>query len=315
VNTSLLPKWPSSTPFAEVRHPLPAGELALEQAVLARIREHFATFQGSRREAYDAMTAFTPIADGVAFERVDDADVHGLWARPDGAPADRAILYVHGGAYMLGSAQGYRGFVSQIAARAGAAVLSLDYPLAPEQPFPAAYDAAVAARRWLGAQGVTQVALVGDSCGAGLVLATLASPVADSPVVTSVAAFSPWSDLALTGPSITHPEAHDPIFQLPVLQGAAKAYLGAADPRDPRASPFHAIPRGLPPLLVQVGTDELLLDDARRYAAGARAAGADVRLDVFEGMHHVFQRAVAELPAAARALDDAMAFVASHWRD
>lgn len=324
VRTSQLAKSPVTTPTSlqtapsagliEVRHLLPAEERTIEQAVLARIGQLFATFEGSRREAYDAMTNLTPIADGVAFERVDEIDVHGIWIRPDSAPSGRAILYVHGGAYMLGSAQAYRGFVSQIAARARTAVFSLDYPLAPEQPFPAAYDAVVAARRWLGTQGIKQIALIGDSCGAGLVLATLSSPVTGSPAVASVAVFSPWSDLALTGPSIMSPETHDPIFQPPVLQGAAKAYLRAADPRDPRVSPFYGIPATLPPLLVQVGTDELLLDDARRYAASAAATGAKVRLDVFEGMHHVFQRAVDDLPTAARALDDATAFVSAHWQ-
>lgn len=304
----------SSTALVEIHHPLPAHERASEQAVLARIGQLFASFQGSRREAYDAMTALTPIAEGVVFERVDTPDVRGVWIRPEGAPSGRAILYVHGGAYMLGSAQGYRGFVSQFAVRAGVAVFSLDYPLAPENPFPAAYDATVAARRWLGTQGVQQIALAGDSCGAGLVLATLTAPVAGSPRVASVAAFSQWSDLALTGPSIAHPQTHDPIFQPAVLQGAAKTYLGSADPRDPRASPFYGIPATLPPLLVQVGTDELLLDDARRYAASAASASAEVRLEVFEGMHHVFQRAVADLPPAARALAGAAAFVSAHWQ-
>jgi monoterpene epsilon-lactone hydrolase len=298
----------------ETRHPLPADERPIEHAMLARIGQLFARFTGSRREAYDAMTAATPIATGVTFDHVDDADTHGVWARPDGAPADRAILFIHGGAYMLGSAQAYRGFVSQIAARAGVAVFSLDYPLAPEQPFPAAYDAAVAARRWLGAQGLAQIALVGDSCGAGLVLATLGATAAGSPAVASVAVFSPWTDLALTGPSILRPETHDPIFQVAILQGAAKAYLGAADPTDPRASPFYGVPAALPPLLVQVGADELLLDDARRYAACAAERGGVVRLDVFEGLHHVFQRSAPELPSAGRALDDAAAFVSAHWR-
>lgn len=307
----MTPSTISST--FETRHALPADERPIEQAMLARIGQLFASFVGTRREAYDAMTAATPIAAGVTFERVDDVDANGVWARPAGAPADRAILFIHGGAYMLGSAQAYRGFVSQIAARAGVAVFSLDYPLAPEQPFPAAYDAAVAARRWLGTQGVAQIALVGDSCGAGLVLATLGAPVTGSPAVAAVAVFSPWTDLALTGPSITRPETHDPIFQPAILQGAAKAYLGAADPMDPRASPFHGVPDRLPPLLVQVGTDELLLDDARRYAARAAERGGVVRLDVFEGLHHVFQRGAPELPSAGRALDDAAAFIAAHW--
>lgn len=304
----------TASTFSTTRHPLPAAEHALEKAGLARVQQLFATFKGPLREAYDAMSALTPIAAGVSFQSVDQDGVRGLWVRPQGAPADRVILYVHGGAYGLGSAHAYRGLASQIAVRAGVAIFSLDYPLAPERPFPAAYDATVAARRWLGAQGVAQVALMGDSCGAGLVLASLTSPVAGSPAVRSVVGFSPWTDLAMTGPSATDPAMRDPVFQLPMLRNAAKAYLGAHDARDPRASPFYGIPATLPPLLVQVGTDELLLDDARRYADGAAARGGEVRLDVFEDLHHVFQRAVAELPAAARAVDDAAAFVTAHWQ-
>jgi len=295
-------------------HPLPAAERAAEQAVLARLAAHFAGFQGSLRESYDAMTAMTPLAAGVAFEEVDDGAVKGWWCRPAGAPADRAILFVHGGAYALGSARAYRGLASQIAARAGVAVFASDYPLAPEQPFPAAYDATVAARRWLGTRGLAQIALAGDSAGAGLVLATLAGPVAGSPPVRAVVAFSPWTDLALTGPSFDDPATHDPLFKPPVLAGAARAYLNGADPRDGRASPLYAIPADLPPLLVQVGTDELLRDDSLRYAALAAQTGAEVRLEVFEGLHHVFQRAAAELPGAARALDGAADFVAGNWR-
>jgi monoterpene epsilon-lactone hydrolase len=302
-------------PLRERRHALPAAERAAEQAVLASLAAHFAGFQGSLRESYDAMTAMTPMAAGVAFEEVDDVAVKGWWCRPAGAPADRAILFVHGGAYMLGSARAYRGLASHVAARAGVAVFVPDYPLAPERPFPAAYDATVAARRWLGARGLAQIALAGDSAGAGLVLATLAGPVAGSPPVRAVVAFSPWTDLALGGPSFNDPATHDPVFKPPVLAGAAKAYLSGADPRDGRASPLHAIPADLPPLLVQVGTDELLRDDALRYAALAAQKGAEVRLDVFEGLHHVFQRAVAELPSAARALDDAAEFVRANWRD
>lgn len=297
----------------ETRHSLSAEERRTEQAVLAGIGKHFANFVGSRREAYDTMVAQTPIAEGVTLESVEMDHVRGWWVRPIGAPTDRAILFLHGGAYMLGSAEAYRGFVSQIAIRVGAAAFALDYPLAPEHPFPAAYEAAVAALSWLGTQGIAQTAVIGDSCGAGLALATLARPAGSLPPVVAAILFSPWTDLALTGPSFTSPETHDPIFQRNVLMGAATAYLGAADPRDGRASPFYDIPDMLPPLAIQVGTDELLLDDARRYAAQAAEKGTEVRLDVFEGLHHVFQRSTRDLPSARRALDAAAGFLSAHW--
>ena len=124
--------------LTEIRHKLSEAERPIEQAILAAIGRHFATFAGSRRETYDAMPPRTPIAEGVTLEAVDRDGVGGWWVRPADAPADRAILFVHGGAYMLGSAEAYRGLVSQIAVRTGIAAFALDYPLAPEYTFPAA---------------------------------------------------------------------------------------------------------------------------------------------------------------------------------
>ena len=302
-----------TTGLIEARHTLPDEERSIEQAVLAEIGRLFAGFWGSRREAYDAMTAETPLALGVAFEAVAEKGVSGWWVRPESAPAGRAILFIHGGAFILGSATAYRGFASQIAARTGVAVFALDYPLAPEHPFPAAYDAAVAALRWLRRQGVTEVALTGDSAGGNLALAELRERDAAIPAILALAVFSPWTDLALTGTSFNNPETHDPIFQPQVLRGAMETYLGAADRRDGRASPLFAIPGTLPPLLIQVGSDELLLDDSRRYATAAAARGGEVRLDIYEGLHHVFQRSTWDLPSARRALDDVAAFLARHW--
>ena len=256
----------------------------------------------------------TPIADGVACEEVDKGNIRGWWIRPVRAQSNRAILFIHGGAYVLGSAAAYRGLASQLAARTGVATFALDYPLASEHLFPAAYDAVVAAQRWLRSQGMTQIALVGDSAGGGLGLATLAHRHADSPQVASAVVFSPWTELAMTGPSMSDPQVIDPIFKPAILAHAATTYLGTADPKDGRASPLYADPGSLPPLLLQVGTDELLLDDARRYAMLAAQHGGEVRLQVFEGLHHVFQRACADLPSARRALDDAGTFISAHWR-
>ncbi|THD64491.1 MAG: alpha/beta hydrolase [Phenylobacterium sp.] len=301
------------TGLVETRRALPPDERQTEQDVLAGIGRLFSDFVGTRRQAYDAMTSETPIAEGVEMQAIDRDGVRGWWVRRAGAPADRAILFLHGGAYMLGSAQAYRGFASQIAVRAGVAAFIPDYPLAPEHPFPAAPQAAVAALRWLADEGVSQAALVGDSAGGALALAALAGAGEPSPAVASVVAFSPWIDLALSGPSFASPDTHDPIFQPELLAGAAAAYLASADPKDGRASPLYAVPDALPPLLIQVGEDELLLDDARRYAAAAAEKGGEVRLDIFEGLHHVFQRSTRELPSARRALDEAAAFLSGRW--
>ncbi|WP_342627524.1 alpha/beta hydrolase [Nguyenibacter vanlangensis] len=299
--------------FTRIRHPISAVERELEKGVVAKIVDHFHTSSGTPRETYAAMHDWTPIADGVVTEPVEQDSVSGVWVRPANALANRAILLIHGGVYILGSAQAYRGLASQLAVRAGVAVFVLDYPLAPEHPFPAAPNAAAAALRWLAAQGVAEVALAGDSAGGALILAALALCGPGAPKVASVVAFSPWLDLAFTGPSFTDPQTHDPVLTREILRGGAGAYLAGAVPTDGRASPLYEIPQNLPPILIQVGEDELLLDDSRRYAEVAAMRGGEVQLDVFEGLHHVFQSSVSALPSARRALDDTASFIATHW--
>ena len=303
----------ANTTSVETWHALSDDERQIEQAVLAGIHELFSNPTGDQRETYDTLITRTPIADGVTLEAIDRDGVSGWWVRPTGAPADRAILFLHGGAYMLGSAKAYRGLASQVAVRAGVAAFVADYPLAPEHVFPAAPEAVAAVRRWLGRQGVSQVALVGDSAGGGLALSVLGDTATTSPAIAAIAVFSPWLDLAMTGASVASPDIHDPIFQPEMLAGPAGAYLAGADPRDGRASPLYDVPEVVPPLLIQVGGDEILLDDARRYAQAAADKGGEVRLDIFEGLHHVFQGATRDLPAARRALDAVAAFLNRHW--
>jgi len=304
----------TNTTSIETRHVLSDDEREIEQAVLAEIHQLFSNPTGNQRETYDTMIAGTPIADGVTLEAVDRDGVSGWWVRPAGAPANRAILFLHGGGYVLGSAKAYRGLASQVAVRAGVAAFVADYPLAPEHVFPAASEAAAAVRRWLGRQGVSQVAVVGDSAGGGLALSVLGDTATTSPEIAAIAVFSPWLDLAMTGASVTSPDIRDPIFFQPeMLGGPAGAYLAGADPKDGRASPLYAVPEVLPPLLIQVGSDEILLDDARRYAQAAADKGGEVQLEIYEGLHHVFQGATRGLPAARRALDAVATFLSRHW--
>lgn len=237
--------------------------------------------------------------------------MHGWRVRPAGAPSDRAILYVHGGGYGLGSAKAYRGFASQIATRTLLAAFVIDYPLAPEATVPSASDTALRAYRWLRSTGIRHIAIVGDSAGGGLTLVTLArlsASTTDTPAIASVV-FSPWTDLALTGTSMTDPAVHDPLLAYDYMQQSAQRYLGGADPRNPLASPLYGDLSALPPILIQVGTDELLLDDSRSYAAKAAHAGAPVQLEIWQGMHHVFQLDVAHLHTSRAALDRAAAFL------
>ena len=297
------------TNLIETRHRLSEDEREAAASVLERTERLFAQFNGNMREAYDAMTAQTPIADGVALEHVEDADVKGWWVRPGSADTGRAILFLHGGAFVLGSATGYRGLASQIAVRTGIDTFVLDYPLAPEHPFPAAYDAAIDALRWMATSGLRDIAVAGDSAGAGLALAVLGADGGRSMNVACVAAFSPWVDLALTGASARSEATRDRVLTRPILADAAAAYLGSADPTDGRASPLYDVPDHLPPIALQVGTDELLFDDARRYALAAAQRGNPVQLEIYEGLHHVFQRSTRELASARHALDAIAAFI------
>lgn len=288
---------------------------AAERSREAALRERFARFwndaAGTPRAIYDEFIAASPMVDGVAFEEVNEREVRGWWARPAQARPKRSLLYLHGGGYVVGSARAYRGFASQLAGRARAATLVIDYPLAPEATLPAAPQAALAAWQWLLQQGYEEIAIAGDSAGGGLSLVTLARlaaiPAMPQPVAGVV--FSPWTDLAFTGASMTDPAVIDPLIGYDYLRDCARKYLGPLDARDPLASPLHGPLRGLPPLLVQVGSDELLLDDSRQYAARAAQAGADVRLEVWQGMHHVFQLDVGHIASSSAALDRAGAFL------
>jgi len=286
-----------------------------EHARESALREHFASFWGSAtgdpRATYDAFVSATPLTTDVLLDAVTEADVRGWWVRPARAEPGKAILFIHGGGYVQGSAKAYRGFVSQIVSRLRVPAFVIDYPLAPEATLPAAPAAALAAWRWMVAQGFERIALVGDSAGGGLTLVTLAELTKLRERVAPLAGvvFSPWVDLAFTGPSMTYPDVVDPLIGYDYLQDCARKYLGAAEATNPLASPLYGNLEGLPPLFIQVGTDERLLDDSRAYAERARGAGVAVQLEIWEGMHHVFQLDIAHLQSSWVALDGAAHFL------
>jgi epsilon-lactone hydrolase len=294
--------------------PITPQDIAAGRALRTSFAQFWATEQGTPREVYDRFVAATPLVPGATVTAVQDDPGPGIWVRPDTltddeAADDTAVLFLHGGGYGLGSVSAYAGFVSQFATRATVATFALEYPLAPETRFPGALDLAVATLDRL-AQRYRSVAVVGESAGGGLALATVAEVVARGGIdVAGVAVFSPWTDLSLSGASVAEHAVGDPLLDPEYLRQSAAAYLGGAAPDDPRASPLFGAPNGLPPLLIQVGTDEILLDDSRRYADAVRAAGGHVQLEVWQGMHHVFQLNVEQLAAARRALDRAADFV------
>ncbi|TWB70624.1 acetyl esterase/lipase [Nitrospirillum amazonense] len=289
-----------------------AAERGREAALLAHFAHFWGTATGAPRAIYDTFIAASPWAAGATVEEVTTAEVHGWWVRPESARAGgQAILFIHGGGYVMGTAQAYRGFVSQIVSRSGIPALAIDYPLAPEATLPAAPDAALAAYEYLIGQGYSRIAIVGDSAGGGLSLVTMAQLAKRSDIAKPIAGvvFSPWADLAFTGGSMTDPGVVDPLIGYDYLRDCADKYLGAYAATDPLASPLHGDLAGLPPLLIQVGTAERLLDDSRQFAAKAAAAGVPVELEVWEGMHHVFQLDVAHLESSRDALDRASRFL------
>jgi acetyl esterase/lipase len=232
-----------------------------------------------------------------------------------GVASDDTILYFHGGVYAMGSAAGSVGLASDLARRAGTRAISVDYRLAPEAPFPAALEDAVAAYRGLLASGrpAARIALVGESAGAGLAVATLVALKAEGlPQPSSAVLMSPWADLTLAGAGMASKAAGDPELTQEGLRRYAADYVAAADAADGRISPIFADLTGLPPLLIQVGSHEILLDDATRLAARAAADDVAVTLEVTPGVPHVFQVFAALLDEADAAMTRAGAFLRAH---
>jgi acetyl esterase/lipase len=274
----------------------------------------------SGRPAFDELMSKTPAAEGVAYESANVGGVPGWWCRPNGAVPDAAILYVHGGAYVVGSAQAYRNFVGQIAVRANAPIFVADYGLAPEHVFPSAIEGLDAVYHALSDAGFAKLALAGDSAGGGLalVMATLLTHSAkngSAVAPVAVVAMSPWTDLALTGQSLTTRASSDPVLTRSALDSARQSYLGQTDPKDQRASPLYGAVEGLPPVLLHVGEDEILLDDACRFAEHLKRAGTPYELHVWKGMVHVFPANLALLQAAREALDEIGQFLRRHFME
>ena len=246
---------------------------------------------GQSRARYEKLAVVLGGAPDAKCEKVDAGGVPAEWVAAPGFDAERAVLYLHGGGYAIGSINTHRRMAYDISAACGARVLVIDYRLAPEHPFPAAVDDAATAWRWLLRQGLSprRLAIAGDSAGGGLTIATLVNLRDQKLALPACAvAISPWVDLEGTGNSITVRAAQDPMVQKDGLLWMAGMYLNGKDAKTPLAAPLHADLKGLPPILVQVGSAETLLDDATRIAEKLHTAGVEVRLAVWPNMLHVF---------------------------
>jgi acetyl esterase/lipase len=264
---------------------------------------------------YEQFASNFQLEEDIVTERVGVGGVPAEWIYAPETADDQVLMYLHGGGYIIGSMRTHRVPLSRLSRASGSRVLGLEYRLAPENPFPAAVDDSVSAYRWLLAQGIKpgKIVIGGDSCGGGLTIATLiALRYWGDPLPAAGISHSGWTDMANTGESFITKAEEDPIIDRDMVENMATAYLGERDRTTPLASPFYADLHGLPPLLVQVGTAEVLLDDSIRFADRAKAAGVDVTLEVWDDMPHVWQAFAPILPEGQQAIDSCGDFIRKH---
>ena len=284
------------------------------RAHLAKLPPSDSLTTAERRAQYERAEKVFPTPPDVKVERVNVPAAPAEWLRPPSAVPGRVVLYLHGGGYVIGSPRSHRHLAAAIAGAAEASALLLDYRLAPEHPFPAAVEDATAAYRWLLDQAIApeHIVIAGDSAGGGLTVATLlALREARVPLPAGGVCISPWVDLTCSGASYATKAAADPIVRRAGVEEMARAYLGATPPRTPLASPLFADLRGVPPLLIHVGSDEVLLDDAVQLAERAKAAGVDATLEIYDRMIHVWHWFLPMLDEAQTAVNAIGRFVRS----
>ncbi len=260
----------------------------------------------------EGLSSWVPLQPDTTVEAVIAGGVPGEWVSAPGATADAVILCLHGGGYTMGSSKATHVVASFLSAASGCRVLVIDYRLAPEHPFPAALEDTIAAYRWLLEQGISRsrIILIGFSAGGGLALSTLVS-LRDAHVALPAGAvlISPWTDLAGTGESVVTCAEADPWLTDEMNRYHAALYAGGKDLRHPLISPLYADMHGLPPLLIHVGSDEIMLDDSKRVAERAKAAGVEVTLEVWEGLWHVFHAFAYRLAEGKQAIDKIGQFI------
>ena len=274
--------------------------------------------RAEQRQLYERNAQY-PMPPGATATPLDANGVSCEWVVAAGADPSRRLLYLHGGGYVLGNLNTHRDMAAILSEVSGAAALAVDYRLAPEHPFPAAVDDALAAYRFLldngphGPAAAGDAYVAGDSAGGGLALAALlAAREAGVRLPNAAASMSGWTDLTMSSGSFESRRATDIRVSKAGLEGMAAAYLGETDPRSPLASPLFADLHGLPPLLLQAGEPEVLLDDTQLFAERARAAGVEVVEEIWPDMFHVWQHQWATVPEAREALERIGAFCLAH---
>ncbi|MCT8971803.1 alpha/beta hydrolase [Microbaculum marinisediminis] len=251
--------------------------------------------------------------EGVDYIEVDANGVRCMWAKPKGGNETRALLCTHGGGYMVGSMYSHRKMFGHIAKTVGCPALIVDYRRSPEHPHPTPVNDCVRAYEWMLDQGLEakHIAFTGDSAGGALAITTvLAARDKGLPLPAASMPISPWTDMEITGETVTTNEAKDHFVKRAVIEHMSATFLGEnGDRKDPLATPLYADLAGLPPFFVQVGGDETLLDDARRFVAKVEAAGGEAKLDIFPEMQHVFHFLAGTAPEADKAIADQAAWI------
>jgi monoterpene epsilon-lactone hydrolase len=270
-----------------------------------------------RRQRLDEVGSVWPVADDVAIEPVDCDGLSGEWSLVPGSDPSRVLLFFHGGGYCSGSILSHRRMVTEAGRAARMRTLAIGYRLAPEHPYPAAHEDAMAAWRFLRRQGIAagNIVVGGDSAGGNLTIALVHRLRAAGEALPGCAwLISPWTDLTMSGDTLETRDADDPIIHKAYLVELADAYAVSVDRRNPLISPLFADLRGLPPTLIQVGSAETLLADATRFAAAAGAADVDVTLEIWPHMIHAWPLWNAKLEDGRRALASAGEFIRARDR-
>jgi monoterpene epsilon-lactone hydrolase len=304
----------SSPQSVQIRSYLLARRAALKDAPQPSLAEQRANYE-LLVENYTGYPV--PLPEGTRVEAVDVDGIPAAWIRPPDADAERVVLYLHGGGYILGSLKSHRDLVARLATASGIGSLLFEYRLAPENVFPATLNDTLTAYRWLLNQGTApeQIVLAGDSAGGGLLLALLQTLRESKRAMPAGAVLlSPWTDLVGTVPSRTTREAADPIFSAQTMNVLASLYAGTQEKHHPLISPIYADLHGLPPLRIDVGRDEILLDDSLQIAEHARAVHVPVELVVWDGMWHVFQQYASVLPEGQQSLEQIGRFIRRQTR-
>lgn len=263
------------------------------------------------RRKFNRIARRLPMSDDVTTEKVVIGNVHAEWIRPSKMTTQGTILYFHGGGYVIGGVSTHRALVAQVALYCNCDAIVFDYRLAPEHPYPAAQEDSLALYEYVSQTVPSQkLVFIGDSAGGGLALSTMLKlRELGKPLPAAAVLFSPFADLTGSGKSVKEKAADDPVIESSLISLWAGWYAGGHPKTDPMISPVFADFQGFPPMLIQVGTDEVLYDDSVRVSERAKAVGVDVKLDVWKGLFHVWQAYYAWLPAARRALRLAGSFV------